>query len=126
MELYQKYEEERKIKEAKMKEEKKKIFEIERLRTDIKILDNIEKLDEKNIELYKPVNKNLKFSFDKIPFMTGKNNDTIIKIKSIDNIDNYYIKKIDENKYGIMYYSDDFDTRFLDVYDCLNQNFYIE
>ena len=51
-----------------MKEEQKKLFETERLRADIKILDNIEKLDAKNIELYKPkpANKNLKLSFDKI------------------------------------------------------------
>ena len=50
-----------------MKEEKKKIFETERLRTDIKILENIEKFDEKNIELYKPkpANKNLKFFLTK-------------------------------------------------------------
>ena len=67
MEQYKKYEEEKKIKEAKMKEEKKKIFETERLRTDIKILENIEKFDEKNIELYKPkpANKNLKFFLTK-------------------------------------------------------------
>ena len=60
-----------------MKKEQKKLFETERLRADTKILDNIEKLDAKNIELYKPkpANKNLKFSFDKIPFITGKNND---------------------------------------------------
>ena len=51
-----------------MKKEQKKLFETERLRADTKILDNIEKLDAKNIELYKPTpaNKNLKLSFDKI------------------------------------------------------------
>ena len=55
--------------------------------------------------------------------MTGKNNDTIIKMKKLDNLDNYYIEKFEENKYGIMYYSKDFDDKFLDVYDCLTQNF---
>ena len=41
----------------------------------------------------------------------------MIKIKKLDNMDNYYVKKIEENKYGILC--------IIDVYDCycLNHNF---
>ena len=45
-----------------------------------------------------------------------------IKIETLEKLNNY-ATKIDEDKFGIMYYEESIDKRFLDIYDCLTQKF---
>ena len=53
--------------------------------------------------------------------MKGTNEKRIV-IKTLKDFDNFVIK-IDEDKYGIMYSVQNFDKKFLDIYDCLTQKF---
>ena len=120
--IRQEEERNKKIEEERKKEEQKKKFCAERERNDIKILDNIENLEPKYTDLYKPLppNKNAKL-FEKKPFMKGTNEIRKV-IKTLEDFDNFVIK-IDEDKYGIMYSIENFDKKFLDIYDCLTQKF---
>ena len=97
-------------------------FIVEMERNDLKILDNIEKLEPKYTDLYKPLppNRNAKLSFAKKPFMAGPN-EKMTKIETMP-FSNYVIK-IDEDKFGIMYYGDLFglNKRFLDIHDFSTQ-----
>ena len=115
-------EEEKKRKLAEI-EAKKRIFSEERERKDIKILDNIENLIPKYSNRYKPLpgNKNAQLSFAKKSFMDGTNR-KYIKIETLKKLDSY-ASKIDEDKYGIMYYENSINKRFLDIFDCLTQKF---
>jgi hypothetical protein len=107
----------------KEEEERKKKFEEERNRKDLKVLDNIEKLNINKNEFYKPLppNKNLKFFFEKSPFMDGPK-ETIIEMNVLKDFSNFVIK-FDESKYGIVYYLPNFDKRFVDIFECSNQKF---
>lgn len=122
-EMIKKSKEEQKIREAKLKEETIKKIEEEIKRKDLKVLDNIEKLNLNKNEFYKPLppNKNLKFFFEKSPFMDGPK-ETIIEMKVLKGLANYVIK-FDESKYGIVYYSKYCDKRFVDIYECSKQTF---
>ena len=113
----------REIEKEKAKEERKKAFCEERERKDIKILENIEKLEPKYTDLYKPLpaNKNAKLIFAKKPYIEG-NSEKEIKIEIFKSFDNYPIK-IDEDKYGIMYSEKELNMNFLDIYECLTQKF---
>ena len=122
MELQRQKEEKEKKKKKELEENKNKFYE-ERERRDIKILDSIENLIPKYTNRYKPLpaNKNAQLSFAKKPFMEGTNI-KYIKIETLEKLNNY-ATKIDEDKFGIMYYEESIDKRFLDIYDCLTQKF---
>ena len=126
-ERLRKIEEEKKLKEEEKKkklEEVKNKFIVEMERNDLKILDNIEKLEPKYTDLYKPLppNRKAKLSFTKKSFMAGPN-EKMTKIETMP-FSNYVIK-IDEDKFGIMYYGDLFglNKSFLDVHDFSTQKF---
>ena len=117
---YSEIQRERERQYQKYLELRKNAFEFEFKRTDIKTLDNVEKLEHRDFELYKPKPPiKRKFFLEKNSFMAG--NDNIIEIKVNNNFD-YSVIKVEKDKYGLLFKSDS-KKKFLDVYDCLTQNF---